>query len=267
MKNINGFINKEEIICSICLGILVDPVECITCHHNFCSKCYKETIESLKKYNSEIKCAYCGKNVDGEWKVKKNIVVIQLLKHLNFQCEKCKKKFFDENEYKNHEKECKLRKCRLCKQSFYNEIFLNHLKEHKKELDEFIDVLNKNDNKKYLASNGLYYCYNKTNLNCGCCDGICHLGSCFCVDCMNKNKEFKGLKQKYLINKSGKAARYKVKSYYCKHHFFTTLKKNRSDFDKSFCDPPNEPCPDCKVLTKLMNKYLDNDTYNSVIIN
>jgi hypothetical protein len=27
MKNINGFINKEEIICSICLGILVDPVE------------------------------------------------------------------------------------------------------------------------------------------------------------------------------------------------------------------------------------------------
>ena len=56
-------------------------------------------------------------------------------------------------------------------------------------------------------------------------------------------------------------------SFFRKHPFFTTLKKNRSDFDKSFCYPPNEPCPDCKVLTKLMNKYLDIETFNSVIIN
>ena len=265
MKNINGFFKKDEIRCPIDLEILVDPVECVICHHNFCLKCYNERIEYLKKNNSEIKCAYCGKNVDGEWKVTKDKVLIELLKHLNFQCKNCKKKFFNENEYINHEKECKLHICKICKQSFYNELFLNHLKEHKNELDEFIEKLNKN--RTYLASNGLYYCDNQTNLNCGCCDGICHLGSCLCINCMNKNKEIKGLKDKYLINKSGKAAKYKINSYYCKHTFFTTLKKNRSDFDKSFCYPPNEPCPDCKVLTKLMNKYLDIETFNSVIIN
>jgi len=267
MNNIQGMINNDNLICPIDLNILENPVECEICHHNFCEKCYNERIEYLKKHKSEIKCAYCNQNVNGEWKIIRNPLIFQLLKYIKFVCKNCKKKFMNKKDLDNHIKECKLHTCKICKEKMYSEIFLNHLKEHKEELDILIDSLNKNYNKTYLGSNGLYYCNKKTNLNCGCCDGICHLGSCFCIDCMNKNKEFKNLNKKYLINKSGKASKYKKNSFYCNQEFFTTLSLNRSNLDKSLCYPPNEPCPDCKILTKLMKKYLDSNIYNSIINN
>ena len=263
--NPNEFVKKDDISCSICYYILDNPVECEICNHNFCLKCYNERIEYLKKNNLEIKCAYCNENVNGEWKIKRNPILISFLKHLIFECKNCKKKFFNEYERQNHENQCKLHKCKICKKEEYNEKFLNHLKEHKEELDKLINSLNKNYY--YLETNGLYYCDKKTNLNCGCCDGICHLGSCLCIKCMNRNKEFKHLNKKYLINKSGKASKFKINSYYCNQEFFTTLSKNRSFLDKSKCYPPNQPCPDCQILTKLMKKYLDSNIYNSIINN
>jgi hypothetical protein len=110
---------------------------------------------------------------------------------------------------------------------------------------------------KYLASNGLYYCDKKTNLNCGCCSGICSKGNCLCVDCMNYNKKIKKLNDIILINKAAKAAKYKkkYKSYYC----------NTKYTNEKICHYPNEPCFECQILTKLMKKYLKSEVYNFLI--
>jgi hypothetical protein len=262
-------VKTDNISCPICYNILKEPVECLICHHNFCKECYDKRIQFIKDNNLEVKCALCNKNVNGEWKTKKNFLMLNLLKKIqnqNIKCKNCGKQFNNENEKLIHEKICILHKCKICHKSLFNEIFLKHIEEHQNELDELIDLFNKNYNKKFLAPNSLYYCYNKTNLNCNCCDGICHMGSCLCVDCMNENKQIKQLNPKYLINKSGKAAKYKNNnSFYCKTQYYTTLDKNRTKENKILCYPPNEPCPECKILTKLMKTYLNSDIYNSLI--
>ena len=46
---------NKNIICSLCKGIIIEPVE-LFCEHIFCSQCLKEWTESLKD-----KCPSCNK--------------------------------------------------------------------------------------------------------------------------------------------------------------------------------------------------------------
>ena len=266
--NDNSFnikINNENFYCPIDYNFLDNPVECIICHHNFCLKCYNERIEYLKKYNSEIKCAYCSKNINGEWIVKENKFLKQLIKNL-LKCKICKNIFNNKEELNNHI--CKMIKCKSCNQSFNYENFFNHIvSQHNEELVNKFRNNQSNyyydkDNlpikgNLYLATNGLYYCDKKTNLNCGCCSGICSIGNCLCVECMNYNKKIKNLKDSFLINKAAKAAKYKrkYKSYYCYTYYA----------EEKLCKYPNDPCFECQILTKLMKKYLKPEVYNSLI--
>ena len=272
MNNVSNIsINNDNIICPIDLNILDNPVECEICNHNFCLKCYNERIEYLKKNNLEIKCAYCNKNKDGKWIVHENKFLKNLIKNL-FKCKKCKKEFKNKEELNNHI--CKFIKCKICKETLNYENFINHIIiQHTEEFIRNFKVNNNNNNNnnneyydenslpvkgdKYLASNGLYYCDKKTNLNCGCCSGIFSKGNCLCVDCMNYNKKIKKLNDIILINKAAKAAKYKkkYKSYYC----------NTKYTNEKICHYPNEPCFECQILTKLMKKYLKSEVYNFLI--
>ena len=44
--------NLDLLICEICKGILIDPVQCSKCYKIFCKKC----IENLQKNNRENTC-------------------------------------------------------------------------------------------------------------------------------------------------------------------------------------------------------------------
>ena len=107
-----------------------------------------------------------------------------------------------------------------------------------------------------LASNNLYYCGKKTNLNCGCCDGICKKGNCLCIECMDFNKKLKYLKSYYLINKKARAARLDNGKYRCCCIYPTEVHLNGNIMKKETqCKFPNNPCPQCLNLNQIHKKY------------
>ena len=79
-------INKEEleeiekiITCSICDGIINDPMECILCENNFCNHCIKKWKE--KNVNCPFRCV--------NFSLKENIFLKKFLSDtLKFKCEK-----------------------------------------------------------------------------------------------------------------------------------------------------------------------------------
>ena len=104
----------------------------------------------------------------------------------------------------------------------------------------------------------LYFCYQKTNLNCKCCkDQICQPGNCLCKRCMNLNKEYHGLKMHYLINKAGRAARYSKRHFHCYCKYIKQVKNDNGNVfnNKFFCGDITY-CPPCLNLNDLMDHYL-----------
>ena len=104
----------------------------------------------------------------------------------------------------------------------------------------------------------LYFCYQKTNLNCKCCkDQICQPGNCLCKRCMNLNKEYHGLKMHYLINKAGRAARYSKRHFHCYCKYIKQVKNDNGNIfnNKFFCGDITY-CPPCLNLNDLMDHYL-----------
>jgi hypothetical protein len=253
-------VKTDNISCPICYNILKDPVECLICHHNFCKECYDKRIKYMKDNNLEIKCSFCNSNKNGNWIIKENQLMRSLIKYNLYKCKNCKRIFDNLEELNNHD--CKKIKCKYCKLVFDYDNFINHIElKHFYSLIDKFKKINNNINSELnndvsLAPNGLYYCGKQTNLNCGCCSGICSEKNCLCVNCMNYNKKIKKLRDDFLINKAAKAAKYKkiYKTYYC-NTFFTEEKK---------CNYPNI-CKECQILTKLMDKYLSKEVYESLI--
>ena len=81
---------------------------------------------------------------------------------------------------------------------------------------------------------------------------------------MNFNKEYKYLKDYYLINKFAKAAKFQQGSFRCLAEYTIIDKINGIKLKKQLkCIPPNEACPGCKALNKLYKKYLNPEIYNT----
>lgn len=120
------------------------------------------------------------------------------------------------------------------------------------------DISDKETQKYFLGSNGIYYCYQPSNLNCGCCNGVCAEGNCLCKHCMNLNMKIKRLNKGDLINKAGKVSRYSMNFYYCGEKYLDQ-KKNVVGFvfqQEVFCNYPHDPCPNCQSLNSILKKYL-----------
>jgi len=45
---------KEEITCSICLDIKIDPIMCTKCQNSYCSKCIKDWEKNLTNALSNV---------------------------------------------------------------------------------------------------------------------------------------------------------------------------------------------------------------------
>ncbi|MCQ2819181.1 MAG: hypothetical protein MJ252_18105 [archaeon] len=75
---------KENVVCTICHGILQAPVKCLECGDNFCSYCYNnwENSPSKKSTKKGGKCEHleCERNLD---------LISTFLKKLKFTCRKC----------------------------------------------------------------------------------------------------------------------------------------------------------------------------------
>ena len=107
------------------------------------------------------------------------------------------------------------------------------------------------------GTNKIYYCGQKTNLNCGCCEGFCIEGQCICPKCMQFNKKIRNIPDSQYINKRGFLSIPKNGIFCCERTFeiaFTNV------YGKLFvkevrCGNLNMPCPDCQVIKKLLSKY------------
>ena len=375
-----AFINANEINCPICQDILNDPLECSVCAANYCRKCINKVIERNEKKKLNNECPLCK----SELLLFENTEFRQILqKQIHLFCKKCHKLLVAQNE--EHNKKCKLFKCRVCKKEYYSEEFIKHIMDEHKEnvlklsnknfkgepfqkeiyasvlyeskLIEFTTSINSNNiidktdsNKKIynnklsnkdnnidhdsttnnntqessnnsiangnnsdsfpdsnkfpsgqdrdkvnynegeyinlfrpkneipypnenikipsvkiLSKNKLYYCGNKTYLNCDCCpDGRCKENNCLCKDCMDLNKKVKFLGDYYLINKHARAAKFGYGSFRCLGIYIKTNEINGIKMKtKIQCKNPNDPCPGCQALNKLYKQYLSPDIYNA----
>lgn len=70
---------EEMTTCPICLGILVDPVECSSCGNCFCNRCY----EKFRIEKNTKDCIYKCKNIE----TKQNKIINKILAKIKFKCE------------------------------------------------------------------------------------------------------------------------------------------------------------------------------------
>ena len=109
-------------------------------------------------------------------------------------------------------------------------------------------------------NNNIKYCLQENkNIPCSCCkDHICRPGNCLCKKCMLLNiKELK-LKKGQLINKKGYICNFERNTFYCNQSYVkivVNIKKNV--FKNNLICSIYSPCPECEILTKLKNFYLN----------
>ena len=109
--------------------------------------------------------------------------------------------------------------------------------------------------------NNIKFCYkeNKT-IPCSCCkDHICRPGNCLCKKCMFQNIKEMKLKKGQLINKKGNVCNFERNTFYCDQIYEKIVINVKKNVFKNkikcgiYC-----PCPECEILTKLKNYYLNN---------
>lgn len=124
--------------------------------------------------------------------------------------------------------------------------------------------MNKENSFNLVSRNGfnneynLYFCGNNNGINCECCvQKICCPDGEICSSCMKKNLKFHNLKSHYLINKKGRACKYKKGNYHCYSQFEEIKKDKGGNYFKvnKICSNENT-CEACKYITELMNYYL-----------
>ena len=83
---------ESVIICTICDGVVVDPLQCVECENLFCRSC----IEQWQKRSNS--CPFKCQN----FKLKKNKMMNNILKNVKFKCSKGCKMIIPYDELKEH---------------------------------------------------------------------------------------------------------------------------------------------------------------------
>ena len=132
-----------------------------------------------------------------------------------------------------------------------------------KKNQELKDLNNIPPKSKYYKKYDLFYCFEKTNIDCQCCpEHICKPGSCLCKDCMKINLKYHGLKSYFCINKEKRACKYSNKFFRChfKYLKISVTENGNNIVNESFCHGFFPACPACQETTKLMEYYIKNET-------
>ena len=138
-------INEEMIICQICSDYFEEPVECLTCHNNFCKTCIEELKESCIKNNHKFNCPLCRIE---PFIYQSNTQFKYILDLMEYECSKCKTRLKGIKNYKEHKKNCKqIFKCLICGTDFNENNFIEHLFNndiHKNIIKYSFDKINQN---------------------------------------------------------------------------------------------------------------------------
>ena len=138
-------VNVEATICNICKDYFEEPVECLTCHNNFCKNCIEELKESCNKNNNKFTCPYCKKE---PFIYQINTELKNLLDQAVYGCSKCKIKLKGIKNYKEHKNNCEnIYKCIICDKDFNKNDFIEHLFNndiHKNIIKFSFDKINQN---------------------------------------------------------------------------------------------------------------------------
>ena len=104
----------------------------------------------------------------------------------------------------------------------------------------------------------MYYCGKNNGINCDCCDHICRIGNCMCVNCMKHNLSKRECKNYELINKAGNIAKLDNGVYHRDKKFELKIKDEIGNTRKvyKFCNN-KELCPDCLILNKIKREYIN----------
>ena len=136
---------KDDVICIVCLNIILKPIECSICHHSFCSDCVLQLKENQFKFQCPFKC----KNVT----FVKSESTLKLLNKLTFKCKLNCGEQIQYNDYFTHSQY-------LCKKINAKEKlqrYLEHIKELNRTRKEKINTLQKlSTNSKNKDNKSLY---------------------------------------------------------------------------------------------------------------
>lgn len=277
----------ESLMCPICIDYADQPVECVMCGNIFCKVCVgfgnNQTIVK--------RCPMCMKDAH----FKESLLARKLLNNIPVKCTNCET-VLTQGELKLHLTKClpSLLECNKCRQKIKDQDFVNHVVSNHSQ--EIIDTFTAKSNMKQmisreislslenlsiskiikidknihtnkfrqLAENQVYYCGNKSDVICDCCDGCCGpTNGCLCRECMIFNCQIRNLPSDSLINEKGRPAKYMGDSYYCKAAITKKDKPALLSFfsgKMAYCEysmnSKTIPCTSCRKLTKLRHYYV-----------
>ena len=244
-----------------------------------CKKCNRIFLEE-KKYDehklkcNNIKCCTCGeifkdKNMFLEHFNEKNnyqekLYVCTFL--LNSNIKKIPTNFFNKinNEDNSEEKNIEYN-IEYETDTGDNELIMNKYmnyfeKENKIPNYEIIEKYKVQNllNKDY----DLVFCKTNNQIN----NKICKPGNEQCIKCMKINQAYHGLKKHYLINCAGRVCTFSKGTFHCHCQFEKDMKheSGRLYSYNYICKDKNNVCLACINMNKLMEKYLDKKTIDSL---
>ena len=89
---------ENSISCLICLDIIIEPIECMSCHHSFCNSCIHKWLSNKKICPNRCR----NTNFQNSSEINK------LLSKIKFNCKKCKNVIFYDEMIKHYLSKCKL---------------------------------------------------------------------------------------------------------------------------------------------------------------
>ena len=233
----------DSLKCVVCFDISKDAVECLSCGNVFCKMCvfnikcplcrthsaYKDSYFARKIIDCmPIKCHECGDSTTNG----------KLEDHLD-QCPgrifNCKKNCGFEakrDDFAKHVLECHMKEV-------INEFDKKYMKKTTNVYNLFNQKVNAMGKTAIRGTTGKFYCGEKSDVNCGTCDGNCGpTNGCQCTDCMKLDKEFYGLPAGYTLNHEGLICQLVEMKFYC-----GVREMNR------VCSPEAGACNACERIT------------------
>lgn len=206
---------RSSIECPICLDLCNEAIECSKCGNIFCDSC-------IKKSKSEI-CSVCRQE-------NRYFVSISVRRIIN--------------NYKIKTDPNYVEKLDTINRSLINnadiEVPSGSIHSIEKQRNPLSNKVSR------LGKSGKYYCGQKLDGFCGCCNGFCGTtNGCNCSECMMLDIKCRNLPKGWLVNKEGfSARRSQTGIFYCGRKCMTNVA--RCD---GYCGPTNGPnCASCKVL-------------------
>ena len=132
---------ESNAVCSICSGIIIEPVQCLSCENSFCKDCF----EDWKKKKGENSCPFRCQNPS----FKSSRLIKNLLSNLKFKCQNGCKEEIPYLDLLDHYKD----KCPN-KKIDYKEKYFEYKKKYEDLLEKYKDLEKKSNSNLLRARPG-----------------------------------------------------------------------------------------------------------------